>query len=185
MVNLEEEAFKKLLQQKFQLFRNLMHTCIEHPMTDARISIEQARRLSEYAHATYFRHLRLYDFVLKNTKLSEVKRVYLPVPEPKCGEELSKAITLYDSEQAKQQQRLADTGMGAPTSSGYGDHQSARISEHQASKDGFNRSTGGAEGAAGAEAQAESSATDSDMEALVKHAPVERKIRNTTHRVAK
>ena len=47
-------------------------------------------------HETYFRHLRLYDFVLKNTKLSEVKRVYIPIAEPKSGDELSKAMVLAD-----------------------------------------------------------------------------------------
>lgn len=101
VVNLEEEAFKKLLQNKFTLFRTLLQGTIEHPMHDARITIEQARRLATYTHSTYFRHLRLYDFVLKNTKLSEVKRVFLPVASPQCGDELSKAITLFDSEQDK------------------------------------------------------------------------------------
>ena len=50
--------------------------------------------------------MRLYDFVLKNTKLSEVKRVYIPVAEPKCGEDLNKAISLFDSEQDKKQKAM-------------------------------------------------------------------------------
>ena len=45
-------------------------------------------------HETFFRHLRLYDFVLKNTKLSEVKRVSIPVAEPKTGDQLDKAMVL-------------------------------------------------------------------------------------------
>ena len=49
-----------------------------------------------YMHETYFRHLRLYDFVLKNTKLSEVKRVYIPIAEPKFGDDLTKAMVLAD-----------------------------------------------------------------------------------------
>jgi len=49
-----------------------------------------------YAHETYFRHLRLYDFVLKNTKLSEVKRVFIPIMEPNCGDSLNKALVLAD-----------------------------------------------------------------------------------------
>ena len=49
-----------------------------------------------YAHETYFRHLRLYDFVLKNTKLSEVKRVQVPIMEPNCGDCLEKAMMLAD-----------------------------------------------------------------------------------------
>lgn len=52
--------------------------------------------MAKYVHETYFLHLRLYDFVLKNTKLSEVKRVNIPIAEPKCGENLDKAMILHD-----------------------------------------------------------------------------------------
>ena len=96
MVDKEEEAFKQLLNIKFELFRKLIHQTIEHEHEPARISMEQARRIALYVHETYFRHLRLYDFVLKNTKLSEVKRVHIAVPEPKSGEDLSKAMVLAD-----------------------------------------------------------------------------------------
>ena len=96
MVDAEEEAFKQLLNVKFELFRKLIHGTIDHEYESARITVEQARRIAIYVHETYFRHLRLYDFVLKNTKLSEVKRVYIPVAEPKCGEELGRAMVLAD-----------------------------------------------------------------------------------------
>ena len=72
-------------------------TVLDHSDSDARITVEQARRVTKYAHTTFFRHLRLYDFVLKNTKLSEVKRVFLPNPEPQCGDLLSKAMVIFDS----------------------------------------------------------------------------------------
>jgi len=49
-----------------------------------------------YAHETFFRHLRLYDFVLKNTKLSEVKRVQMPIEQPNCGKDLTTALALSD-----------------------------------------------------------------------------------------
>ena len=96
MFDQEEEAFKMLLSKKFEMFRRLLTGMIEHDVEDARITIEQARRVAIYAHETYFRHLRLYDFVLKNTKLSEVKRVYIPMAEPKCGDDLNKAMVLAD-----------------------------------------------------------------------------------------
>lgn len=96
MVDVEEEAFKSLLRNKFELFRKLMAGTIEHEVDSARISVEQARRIAIQVHQTYFRHLRLYDFVLKNTKLSEVKRVYIPVAEPKAGDTLEKAMVLAD-----------------------------------------------------------------------------------------
>ena len=75
--------------------------------------MEHARRVAKYAQETFFKHLRLYDFVLKNTKLSEVKRIIIPIAEPKCGEELSKAITLYDSAQEQQRALLNSGGDGS------------------------------------------------------------------------
>lgn len=85
------------MKHKFDLFRAGLSILIDLPDIDCRITIEQARRLTSYGHKTFFAHLRLYDFVLKNTKLSEVKRVYLPAAEPKAGEELIKAMVIYDS----------------------------------------------------------------------------------------
>ena len=96
MIDQEEEAFKALLNKKFELFKKLINGAVEHEHEQARVSMEQARRIAIYTHETYFRHLRLYDFVLKNTKLSEVKRVFIPIAEPKCGEDLTKAMALAD-----------------------------------------------------------------------------------------
>lgn len=69
---------------------------IDHPDQGTKITIEVARRLTAYTHESYFRHLRLYDYVLKNTKLSEVKRVHIPKAEPFWGESLDKAMVLGD-----------------------------------------------------------------------------------------
>lgn len=88
----EEEAFKILLTNKFDLFRKLIARMVEHELERARITREQARRLAIYVHETYFRHLRLYDFVFKNAKLSEMKRVNISVAVPQCGLGLSHAM---------------------------------------------------------------------------------------------
>ena len=104
MLTQEDEAHKQLLKSKFGLFKVGIAQVLDHADPDARITIEQARRVTKYAHSTFFRHLRLYDFVLKNTKLSEVKRVYLPIAEPQLGAELSKAMVLFDSTAPKQEE---------------------------------------------------------------------------------
>jgi len=83
-----------LLTSKFALYKNLIIGAIDHSDADTRITVEQARRITAYAHETFFRHIRLYDYVLKNTKLSEVKKVTLPRADPKCGDPLSKAMML-------------------------------------------------------------------------------------------
>ena len=75
----EEEGFKILLSKKFELFRKLINQMVEHDLERARITTEQACRVAMYAHETYFRHLRLYDFAFKNAKMSEMKRVNITV----------------------------------------------------------------------------------------------------------
>lgn len=62
--------------------KKLIEGIVEHPCPDARISIEQARRMIAYSQRTYFKHLRLYDFVLKNSKTSEKKYIKMPFVEP-------------------------------------------------------------------------------------------------------
>ena len=88
----EEEGFKILLSKKFELFRKLINHMVEHDLERARITTEQACRVAMYAHETYFRHLRLYDFVFKNAKMSEMKRVNVTVEQPLCGIDLSHAM---------------------------------------------------------------------------------------------
>lgn len=94
ILDAEEERMRQLLAGKFALYKNLILGAIEHPDADTRITVEHARRITAYAHETFFRHLRLYDYVLKNTKLCEVKKVTLPKAEPKCGDPLGKAMLL-------------------------------------------------------------------------------------------
>lgn len=96
IMDAEEEKMKNLLASKFQLFKLLIFGAIEHPDVETKISIEQAKRITAYTHETYFRHLRLYDYVLKNTKYCEIKKVTLPKIEPVCSDVylLSKAMLL-------------------------------------------------------------------------------------------
>ena len=85
-----------LLSKKFELFRKLINRMVEHDLERARITTEQACRVAMYAHETYFRHLRLYDFVFKNAKMSEMKRVNITVEEPRCYQDLSHAMMHSD-----------------------------------------------------------------------------------------
>ena len=86
------KSFKILLSKKFELFRKLINHMVEHDLERARITTEQACRVAMYAHETYFRHLRLYDFVFTNAKMSEMKRINISVEDPRCGQDLSQAM---------------------------------------------------------------------------------------------
>ena len=60
---------------------------------------EELKRIADYAKGSYFKHLRLYDYVLNNKQLSEVKRITIQMNEPvsKAGH-LNEALLLGSEE---------------------------------------------------------------------------------------
>ena len=75
----------------------LLDSLLNHQDVESRLTGEQCKRLIAYAHSTYFKHIRLYDFVIKNTKLSEKKYITLAQQEPNCGTNLNKAMVIEDN----------------------------------------------------------------------------------------
>ena len=64
-----------------------------------KFSGEELRRIADYAKSSYFKHLRLYDFVFNNkTQLNEVKRLTLNVTAPIMAPNLSDALLLGQEE---------------------------------------------------------------------------------------
>lgn len=95
----EDKQLAQLLRCKVDLMKSLIEKVVEHEHHDARITIEQARRMIAYSQRTYFKHLRLYDFVLKNSKTSEKKYIKMPFVEPQVGRSLADAMVLDDGMQ--------------------------------------------------------------------------------------
>lgn len=56
------------------------------------------KRIADYMKDSYFKHLRLYDFVLNNKQLCEVKRLVVNVNEPIIAASLSDALLLGSEE---------------------------------------------------------------------------------------
>jgi ATP phosphoribosyltransferase len=59
-----------------------------------KLSQEEVRRIADYMQQSYFKHLRLYDFVLNNKQLCEVKRLTLHANEPTIAPTLGDALLL-------------------------------------------------------------------------------------------
>jgi hypothetical protein len=70
---------------------------LDHQDPESRLSPELVRRLVAYSQRTYFKHLRLYDFVFKNANLSEKKLIRVPLYVPQCGQRLSSAQVVEDN----------------------------------------------------------------------------------------
>jgi len=65
-VNPEEVRFGMLLQTKFALFKELMFSALNDPVQALKFNPEEIKRIMNYAKESYFKHLRLYDYVLNN-----------------------------------------------------------------------------------------------------------------------
>jgi len=48
---------------------------INEPEPKLKFTTEEVKRIADYAKDSYFKHLRLYDYVLNNKQLCEVKRL--------------------------------------------------------------------------------------------------------------
>jgi hypothetical protein len=59
-----------------------------------RFSTEEIKRVADYAKDSYFKHLRLYDYVLNNKQLCEVKRITMQYNEPVIATNLNDALLL-------------------------------------------------------------------------------------------
>ena len=74
-----------LLRNKVNLMKSQLDRILTHFDKTSRLTPEQVRRLIKYSEGTFFKHVRLYDYVLKNTKLSEKKYINLPMAVPSSG----------------------------------------------------------------------------------------------------
>ncbi len=92
-----DAVMAQLLRHKINLLKKLIESCLDSTEA-ASINVEQARRLIDYAQRTYFKHLRLYEFVLKNSKTSEKKYVKIPLVVPQIGQSLQNAVVVLDNQ---------------------------------------------------------------------------------------
>lgn len=89
-----EAEFGEMLARKFKLFKNLLFEAMSDREPALQLTQEEVKRVADYMKESYFKHLRLYDFVLNNKQLCEVKRLTLNVNEPIVPPALSDALLL-------------------------------------------------------------------------------------------
>ena len=97
--------------------KTLVENCMDTENTEARLAAEHIRRLITYAQKTYFRHLRLFDFVLRNSKSSDKKYIKVPLVAPQLGQSLDDAIALDDHSQDQYQDEPVEEANATPNSS--------------------------------------------------------------------
>lgn len=90
--SLEEQELASLLRSKVDLMKRLIESVLEDSDPSARLNGAECRRVIDYAQRTFFKHLRLYDFVFKNAKTSEKKYIRLSKMVPQIGQSLGSAM---------------------------------------------------------------------------------------------
>ena len=93
-----EEHFANLLRRKFTLFKSLTLEMLNESEKVLKFTVEEIKRIADYAKDSYFRHLRLYDYVLNNKQLCEVKRITIQFNEPVVSSNLNDALLLGSEE---------------------------------------------------------------------------------------
>ena len=108
--------------------KTLVENCMDTEIADARLAAEHVRRLIAYAQKTYFRHLRLFDFVLKNSKTSDKKYIKVPLVAPQLGQSLEDAIVLDDHQDQFQYEGVEEAN-ATPQSSSAKQRETAAVDD--------------------------------------------------------
>ena len=81
---------------------------------------EEAKRILKYAQESYFKHLKLYEFVFNNKTASELKRINFPQESAKQAPALSQALQISHAAPRSEKTGLDST-----------DNEGERIGGHQ------------------------------------------------------
>ena len=90
-MDVDQELYE-ILYNKFALFKTLImkHVHLKNPAM--KLNKHEATRLIEYAKDSYFKHLRLYEFVFNNKAPNEVKRINFIEEQARNEQPLSAAL---------------------------------------------------------------------------------------------
>ena len=70
-----EDEFEASLKNKFSLLKQLITKAVREKNPALVFALEEGKRIVTYASQTYFKHLRLYEFVFNNKAPSKLKRI--------------------------------------------------------------------------------------------------------------
>ena len=87
-----DQEFQAKLKHKLDLLKRMITDQLLEENVALRINQREAERIVKYAQETYFRHLRLYEFVFNNKTASEIKRINFTEEEARNAAPLNQAL---------------------------------------------------------------------------------------------
>ncbi len=85
---------------------SIFKTNLMQRVTDGTFTKEQCKKIIEYSRKGYFRHFRLFDYVLNNKQLSDVKRVTLFQELPMTAGPLNEAMDIQPPAEEEEQEEV-------------------------------------------------------------------------------
>jgi hypothetical protein len=70
-----EAEFERTLRHKFAIFRSMIMAKLHEKNPALKFNKEECKKIIAYGQESYFKHLRLYEFVFNNKTASEMKRI--------------------------------------------------------------------------------------------------------------
>ena len=84
-----DKEFEGQLSRKFTMLKNFLFKHLHEKNPALKFSKEECIRIMEYAAESYFKHLRLYEYVFNNKTASEIKRINFDQEEARNAGSLS------------------------------------------------------------------------------------------------
>ena len=115
-----EAGFETTLRHKFAIFRSMIMQRLHEKNPALKFNKEECKRIAAYGQESYFKHLRLYEFVFNNKTATELKKVNFKQDVARTAAPLTQALQISSGR--------APDGRGSTLESQEGD-ENHRVSE--------------------------------------------------------
>ena len=89
-----DEEFDNQLKKKMNLFRSIILKYLHEKNPALKFTKEECLRIMAYAGESYFKHLRLYEYVFNNKTASEIKRINFDQDEARNAGSLQQTLQI-------------------------------------------------------------------------------------------
>lgn len=102
-----DPEYKNAFKRKFTMLKTLLMKFVFEKVPVLKLTKETAKRVLLYCQDSYFKHMRLYEFIFNNTSANEMKRINFVMETVKTAKPLSQALMISDGRPVN---NMGDTG---------------------------------------------------------------------------
>ena len=102
-----DPEYKNAFKRKFTMLKAFLMKFVVEKVPVLKLTKETAKRVLLYCQDSYFKHMRLYEFIFNNTSPNEMKRINFVMETVKTAKPLSKALMISEGRPVM---NMGDTG---------------------------------------------------------------------------